>query len=270
VVHAVDLHAGVINISEVACAAVGADLGDGALGAALKYAYDHNVVVVVAAGNVEADGSCKTQNDGTGWEQVKTVASPAWFSPYVLAVASMDPNGEPSAFSLHGPWVAVAAPGRSLYSLDSAPGGTGLVNGIPVADGPPNSIDGTSFASAFVSGVVALVRARFPTLTAGQVMDRIVRTAHAPGPGRDDRVGYGMVDPVAALTAQLPDHPVGENAALGKRLPPPPAPRAVDPWPRRLALGGAMACALVIVVGLAVTAPFRRDRRRKLTEDIDY
>lgn len=67
VVRAVDMGATVINISEVACAAAGVDTVDEPLGAAVKYAYDRNVVVVAAAGNLQTDGACKAQNTGSGW-----------------------------------------------------------------------------------------------------------------------------------------------------------------------------------------------------------
>nr|WP_308166623.1 type VII secretion-associated serine protease mycosin [Nocardia albiluteola] len=267
IVHAVDLGATVINISEVSCAAAGTELGDGSLGAAVKYAYDRNVVVVTAAGNVESAGACKTQN-GSGWTGVQTVASPAWFGPYVLTVGSVDADGSPSEFSLAGPWVSVSAPGVDLYSLDSAPGGTGLVNAIPGQEGRPAPVDGTSFSSAFVAGVAALVRARFPALSAREVMDRIVRTAHTPGGGHDDRIGYGIVDPVAALTAQLPG--VSAVSDIGVRLPPTPRPSAVDPRPRPIALAGASICLFVVAVGTAVTGPFRRRARRRMTEGVDY
>ncbi|WP_429415778.1 type VII secretion-associated serine protease mycosin [Nocardia sp. GAS34] len=267
ILHAADMGATVINISEVSCAAAGTEIGDGVLGAAVKYAYDHNIVVVTAAGNVENDGACKTQN-GSGWAGVQTIASPAWFSPYVLAVGAVDHDGSPAQFSLAGPWVQVAAPGVDLYSLDSTPGRTGLVNAIPGQEGRPAPIDGTSFSSAFVAGVAALVRARFPGLSAQQVMDRIVRTAHAAGGGHDDRIGYGIVDPVAALTAQLPDAQAASD--LGVALPRPAQPPTIDPRPRAIALGGAVICLLALAVGTAVTGPFRGKARRKMTEDVDY
>ena len=51
-----------------------------------------------------------------------------------------------------------------------------------------------------MSGVAALVRAKYPDLTAHQVIRRITETAHNPARGVDNQVGYGVVDPVAALT----------------------------------------------------------------------
>ncbi|MFX0580574.1 type VII secretion-associated serine protease mycosin [Nocardia nepalensis] len=259
VVRAVDMGATVINISEVSCSASGTDTADVPLGAAVKYAYDRNVVVVAAAGNVENGGACEKQNDGDGWDSVQTIASPAWFQPYVLTVASIDPNGSPSALSLHGPWVGAAAIGRNIVSLDNKPGGTGLVNGALTQEGI-GSIQGTSFAAPYVAGLAALVRSRFPELTAGQVIERITRTAHAPGPGRDDRVGHGLIDPLAALTAQLPDKPVSTGADTPRVMAAPVHPAGPDPLPRRVAVIGSVACLIVLGLGAAVSIPFRRSR----------
>ncbi|MGW5386490.1 type VII secretion-associated serine protease mycosin [Nocardia sp. NPDC003963] len=256
IVRAVDLGATVINISEVACGPIGSAPPDAALGAAVKHAYDRNVVVVVAAGNLEQGRTCSQQNEGNGWGAVQTVVSPAWFTPYVLAVASVEADGTASPFSIRGPWVDVAAPGRAIVSLDSRPGSTGLVNSIPSADGPGN-IDGTSFSVAFVSGLATLVRARYPELNAQQVMDRIVRTAQAPGAGRDDAIGHGLIDPVAALTAYLPDRP--ETAAVTARAIRPPAPPpSIDPTPRYVAGIGSAILLAGLAAGLGLALLWRR------------
>ncbi|MBF6297633.1 type VII secretion-associated serine protease mycosin [Nocardia amamiensis] len=259
VVRAVDLGASVINISEVACSPTGADPADGALGAAVKYAYDRNVVVVAAAGNIQQGGACDGQNEGTGWGAVRTAVSPAWFAPYVLSVASVEADGTVSPFSIHGPWVGVAAPGLNIVSLDSKPGATGLVDSVQTAEGV-GSIDGTSFSSAYVSGLAALVRARFPQLSAQQVIDRITRTAQQPGSGRDDRIGHGLIDPLAALTAQLPERPVNAGADVARPIPPTPPPPYVDPAPRRVATIGAIVLLSLLGIGYALSVPFRRGR----------
>ncbi|MRH89346.1 type VII secretion-associated serine protease mycosin [Nocardia sp. SYP-A9097] len=261
VVHAVDLHASVINISEVSCRPNGTGPVDGMLGAALQYAANHNVVVVAAAGNLESQGACKEQNGTAGWNAVNTIPTPAWFSPYVLPVASVEADGSPSSFTLYGPWVGVAAPGSNLMSLDSAPGGTGLVNGTPQANGQVAPIAGTSFSSAYVAGVAALVRARYPELTAAQVIDRIVGTAH--GSGHDTRLGAGLIDPVAALTAVLPPR-TGPDPASGKQIAAPIPPTPESPWPRRIGTAGAASCLTLLALVLTLSIPFRRAQRMPL------
>ncbi|RBO88903.1 membrane-anchored mycosin MYCP [Nocardia puris] len=259
VVRAVDMGATVINISEVACTPVSGDPADAALGAAVKYAHDRDVVVVAAAGNIQQGSACERQNDRSGWSAVNTMVTPARFSPYVLSVASVEADGSVSPFSIGGPWIGVAAPGRNIVSLDSKPGGTGLVNAVQTAEGT-GTVDGTSFSTAFVSGLAALVRARFPELNARQVMDRITRTAHGPGSGRDDRLGHGLIDPLAALTAQLPQEPVSAGADVGRAIAAPAPPPYRDPLPRRVATIGSITLLALLGIGWALSIPFRRDR----------
>lgn len=258
IVRAVDLHATVVNVSQVACAPAGVPLPDGALGAAVKYAFDNDVLVVTAAGNVEQSGQCHAQNDGSGWAAVKTVASPGWFDHYLVAVGATDPtSGAPAPFSLHGPWVSVAAPGRGIVSLDSSPGATGLVDSERTDNGLA-SIDGTSFSCAYVSGVAALVRARYPQLHVPQIIERIEQTAAHPSASRDDAVGYGLVNPVAALTDQLPSRPAGAGADVPHAMIPPPPPAPADPLPRRVASIGSLVLLVLLALGYGVWLPWRR------------
>ncbi|WP_416382274.1 type VII secretion-associated serine protease mycosin [Nocardia transvalensis] len=263
VVRAVDMGATVINISEVACSQAGSDPADAVLGAAVKYAYDRNVVVVTAAGNTMQGTACETQNDGTGWGAVQTIVTPAWYSRYVLSVASTEPDGSVSPFSVHGPWVGVAAPGRNIVSLDSKAGSAGLIDAVQTNEGS-GPIDGTSFSSAFVSGLAALVRSRFPELNAQQVIDRIVRTAQAPGTGHDDRTGHGLIDPLAALTAQLPDRSVADGSDAPRAIAGPTPPTPVDPAPRLIATVGSIVLLTLLGLGYAASIPFRKRR-----DDVD-
>ncbi|OBI96312.1 type VII secretion-associated serine protease mycosin [Mycobacterium sp. 1465703.0] len=221
IARAVDLGATVINLSETACAPVGAGMDDASLGQAVRYAFERNVVVVAAAGNVGSQGLCSAQNDvrdpnlplADDWGSVRTIASPPWFADYVLTVGAVAPDGKPSDFSLHGPWVSLAAPGEQLTSL--SPNGPGLMNAWQDPQRGPVPVNGTSFAAPLVSGVVALVRSRFPDLSAQQVVERIKRTAQTPAEGPNAATGYGVVDPIAALThdlppaAQMPSHLTG-------------------------------------------------------------
>jgi serine protease len=42
-------------------------------------------------------------------------------------------------------------------------------------------------------------------MPAGEVVNRIIKTARDRGPeGRDDKYGFGLVDPTGALTAEIP------------------------------------------------------------------
>jgi membrane-anchored mycosin MYCP len=243
---AADMGAAVINISSVACAET--TLDDRALGAALAYAVDvKDTVVVTAAGNVGGEGQCPSQNAAA---QPTVIASPAWYDDYVLTVGSVSPSGTPSEFSLHGPWVDVAAPGEHVVSLD--PDGDGVIDTMPTAAGKA-SISGTSYAGPLVSGLVALVRSRFPRLSARQVMTRIETTAHHPAGGWTAAVGNGVVDPMAALSDQT-----ATTSPLGQR--PTASPAANDAGPQRpytVAAAGAALC----LIGLIAASSVRLRRR---------
>ncbi|MGH3940882.1 MAG: type VII secretion-associated serine protease mycosin [Pseudonocardiaceae bacterium] len=235
VVRAVQGGATVINISEAACFAAQANQVNAPdLQAAVHYAVESNVVVVVAAANLS--DQCKQNTAG----QVTTISSPGWFDDDVLAVAATGDNDEVADFSMHGPWVDVAAPGTGAVSLDVT--GPGLTTTLVNANGQRSEIDGTSFAAPYVAGLAALVRERYPHLTARQVMHRIEQTAQgAAGPGgRNGAIGYGIINPVAALNAVLPEEAgvTPERTPSGQLtdvvLSPPEDPRA-----RTIALVGA-------------------------------
>ena len=237
---AADQGATVINISTVACG-VG-PVADGALGAALAYAVDvKDAVVVTAAGNTGGLGQCPAQVP-TGvrlsWDTVTVAVSPAWYDDYVLTVASAAADGTPSVFTMPGPWVDVAAPGEGLTSLN--------LDGNTLADsvagvGADAPISGTSYAAPVVAGVAALLRARYPELTARQVMARIESTAG--GSGWTPALGAGLIDPLAALAPETVAAPPSQTTAQ----PIPVTPGAVAaPDGRFVALLGTAVCALAL------------------------
>jgi membrane-anchored mycosin MYCP len=261
---AADMGATVINVSSVACMATDGGLDDRRLGAALAYAVDvKNVVVVAAAGNVGGPGQCPEQNPTTdparpgqpNWDRVNVVVSPAWYDDYVLTVGSVDARGEPSAFSLAGPWVDIAAPGEGVVSLD--PDGEGLVGSLPTS-ADPMPISGTSYAAPVVSGIVALVRSRSPELTARQVMRRIEETAHRPSAGWDPVVGHGVVDALAAVSGDSAAPTLDRTQSRPVSYPDaPPSDRGAQ----QFAVSGAAVCLAISVATVAMTASAARLRR---------
>ena len=79
-------------------------------------------------------------------------------------------------------------------------------------DGKYSKGTGTSSATAIVAGAAALIRSKYPDLPAQEVAHRLTATAIDKGPpGRDDEYGYGVIDLVAALTADVP--PLGFESA---------------------------------------------------------
>jgi membrane-anchored mycosin MYCP len=263
---AADMGATVINVSTVACVPANDVLDDRALGAALAYAVDvKNVVVVAAAGNVGGPGQCPEQNPAAdpvrpgrpNWTDVKVVVSPAWYDDYVLTVGSVGTDGAPSQFSLAGPWVDVAAAGEDVVSLD--PDGEGLIDTLPSPD-DELPIAGTSYAAPVVSGVVALVRSRFPELTARQVMQRIEDTTRRPAANWDPVVGHGVVDPVAAVSGGPARAAADDDTMRTLSIPTTAAPG--EDQPTRVAVRGAAVCLVVTAVIVAMTASAARLRRR--------
>jgi membrane-anchored mycosin MYCP len=235
---AADLGASVINISSVACVPVGSALDDRALGAALAYAVDiKNAVVVAAAGNTGGATQCPQQRSDASWETATVAVSPAWYDDYVLTVGSVNSQGAPSAFTLAGPWVDVAAAGEAATSLGSVP------------------VSGTSYAAPVVAGVAALIRARFPALTARQVMQRIESTAHHPPAGWDALVGHGTVDALAAVSADLaPAANTSTSSPASMPITSTATPRPPDPRARNTAFGGAAICLVALLTALTVGA----------------
>nr|WP_156657928.1 type VII secretion-associated serine protease mycosin [Mycobacterium kyorinense] len=252
IVHAANMGASVINISQVLCMSARSVLDQADLGAAVRYAaVDKDAVIVAAAGDT-SQKDCKQNplydplrpNDPRDWNGVTTVVTPAWFDEYVLTVGAVDAAGAPlDKTSVAGPWVSIAAPGTDIVGL--SPREDSLVNAI---DGPDNTLlvpTGTSFSTAIVSGVAALVRAKYPQLSSHQIINRLIRTARAPARGVDNQIGHGVVDPVAALTWDVLDGPVKpKELSSPLKLPPPPPERNMTPvW---VAAGGLAAAVLLV------------------------
>ncbi|GAB3030359.1 type VII secretion-associated serine protease mycosin [Mycobacterium bourgelatii] len=277
IVHAANLGARVINVSVVSCVKATTPIDQAMLGGALKYAVDvKDAVVVAAAGNINGiDAGAGQQNncranpdpdpahpdDPRNWGGVTSISTPSWFDDQVLSVGFVSPDGVRAQNSMSGPWVDVAAPGSGIVSLSST--GETVINGVPGSEGPLVPIAGTSFAAAYVSGLAALIRSRFPSLTAQEVITRIITTAHAPARGVDNVVGRGLIDPVAALTYEVPiqGRPAATVDAAQLAMPPPPRPPDVKPKYGAAIVMGSVA-ALIILVGVVVAATgFRRPGR---------
>ncbi|MGW6544946.1 type VII secretion-associated serine protease mycosin [Streptomyces massasporeus] len=206
---------------------------------AIDQALNKKIVVVASAGN-----------DGLGGNVKETY--PASYEG-VLAVAASDRNNERAAFSQSGEFVGVAAPGVDMIST--------------VPKGGHCSDNGTSFSAPYVAGLAALIKAKHPDWTARQVVAQIEQTAERTTAGHDRLVGWGVVDPVRALTQD--EHPIespNPEAGLGT----PEAPTAAkfqtgetaEERNARLATYVAVG-AVVLVAGMGGTAVALRDARRR-------
>lgn len=162
--------------------------------AAVEEALRANVVIVAGVGN-DADVQ---------------IGFPAAY-PGVIAVAGTDQNGNHEPTSATGKEVVLSAPATEVWS--TAKGG-GYRKGT-----------GTSDSTAIVAGVAALIRSKYPKMSATEVAERLKATAVDKGPaGWDKEFGFGIVDPVAALTKPLPGEksakasaPTGSSSSTPKR-----------------------------------------------------
>ncbi|GAA4545142.1 type VII secretion-associated serine protease mycosin [Amycolatopsis samaneae] len=211
---AVDRQARIINVS----ASTSAPSPE--LRAAIDYAAARGVLVVASAANGAKEGD--------------PVTYPAAY-PSVLAVGAIDSSGARADFSQTGGYLGLVAPGVDVISI--GPGGPGQWQS-----------SGTSYSAPFVTGVAALVLAYHPGLSGEQLRHRLEATAdHPPARLPDPGLGWGTVNPMAAVTTVLPEEEA--QGAQGGMVTPPPVRPPAPPRHDDLAIG-------IVVAGLFVVAGF--------------
>ncbi|MFC6020345.1 S8 family serine peptidase [Plantactinospora solaniradicis] len=230
---AVDHGAKVISVTLSGYSGYSDDLCPADTREVVDYAIEHDVVVVSDAGNEGHKDNLPLYPGAC---------------PGVLAVGAVTKAGQPWLQTNRQAHVSVAAPGAGV-----------VVRDIHQEVG---TRDGTVFATALVAATAALVRAKFPDLSAREVVQRITATAQDTGPkGRDDLTGYGVVDPAKALAADVP--PDAPNPAF----------EALDAYQDSiqdrkrnvllLKIGGGLCVGLALLVPvLLLIWSVRRNRRR--------
>lgn len=204
IVWAVDQGAQIINVS----------MSGGQPGpyqAAIRHAERNGALIVASAGNRNSQES----------DAIDPTFYPAAFdSPNVLAVSGVTMEGEWSAESSYASdYVDVVAPGGGFLMTLPA-GGDCVLNG-------PNS----SWATAVVSGVAALVASAHPDETPAQWAHRIMATAQRADPSRHStQTGWGEVRPYEALTF------IDDGTALGPESPEHPRESVPEPVPAPIVL----------------------------------
>ncbi len=212
-----DVAAGVIWATEHGARVInmsfGLSTGSRSIAKAVRYAEDHNVVVVASSGNADS-------------------AAPEYPASYpgVVSVGAVDEHGtrySPSNGNVpsgkwgsnYGSWVDVDAPG--------------CVNSTAPGDNY-TYFCGTSASAPFVAGLAGLALSYVPDASAAQVVDAIESTAQKAEAGNS---AHGLIDARAALTtlrslsrkSALAAHTALEtngNAALVSRVQPPGIPTA--------------------------------------------
>jgi len=174
---AVDHGADVINLS-----LAGARNGDDDSGPwcpAIRAAFEAGVIVVTSAGN-----------SGTRGNPAMNPAS----CPLVVSVTGVDETLTHAPFASSDSTVTFAAPGRQIVSAFP----TDELNH------PYMQWTGTSMATPFVAGAIALLKSAHPDWSPTRIIEALTATAIDIGPaGRDATSGFGLVDPAAALGAPV-------------------------------------------------------------------
>jgi type VII secretion-associated serine protease mycosin len=223
--------ASIINLS------VGGSLSPN-LAAAVQEAVAADVVLIAGAGNAPRSFG---------------VSFPALLDG-VVAVGAVDQKGLHAAVSVKGNKLGIVAPGVDIHSTS--------------ANGKYQIATGTSDATAIVAGAAALVRSKFPNLSAEEVVHRLTATATDKGlPGRDPEYGYGVLNLVAALTADVPPLAGGASPSATASAQPTPSLVAATPMPDREPTGGRGAIlvtvGVLVAAGMVVTLLVLRSRRRQ-------
>ncbi|MEV4630952.1 type VII secretion-associated serine protease mycosin [Micromonospora sp. NPDC049523] len=204
---------------------------------AVRAAVEADIVVVAAAGNDPPDYG---------------ITFPAALDG-VVAVGASDRNGNRAGISVKGNKMGILAPGVDIYSTS--------------INGNYGKGTGTSLSTAIVAGAAALIRSRYPELSAEEVVHRLTATAVDKGPpGHDDEYGDGVLDLMAALTADVP--PLAASATPSASAATSPSATAAaeplpDDAPRGMSTGTllsvfAVFLVLAIVVALLVVRSHRR------------
>lgn len=158
----------------------------------LNQAYKAGILIVAAAGN---DGSSSGSGD--------TVDYPARYDS-VIAVAATDSSNNRAEFSSTGPAVEVAAPGVYIKST--------------YLDNQYATMSGTSMATPYVSGDIALLMEANPSLTPVQIRQLLQeKVIDLSVLGRDSLYGYGLIQ---AYVSTIPTVSVVYNSQGGSFVKP--------------------------------------------------
>ena len=166
---AVDHDATIINLS------LGSDTPSATLEDAIKYAYDHNVAVIAAAGNKPDQASF-----------------PASYPQTISVGAATNVGDNVAGFSSRVSRVDLSAPGVDILTTYWQPN-----TGNDWAVG-----SGTSFSTPMVAGAVALMKSIDPSLTVEQVRSILTNTARKSFKSYQGG-GAGLLDVAAAVRLVL-------------------------------------------------------------------
>jgi len=164
------------------------------LKAGIDYAIENGAIVVVSTGNTHL-----VEN----WGFPNT-------APGVIGVGASTVKDLLTEFSSRGDSVSVVAPGESILSTIGMDDTATLQGGLPYS-----FYNGTSMASPHVSGLAALLYQKYPDATPYEMRKLIEDSAvDMDVPGYDENTGYGRIDALAAIQAEMPRATAGGNLTL--------------------------------------------------------
>ena len=214
--------------------------GSAAEQSAVAYALSRNVVLVAPAGDNAA-----------------TTDAPNYPAAYpgVIAVGAFNSAFVKAPWSSRQSYVTLTAAGAGVVAASNA--------------GGYQTMNSTSAASAVVSGIAALLRSRYPGLTAAQVRQALTTsTVFRPAHGLSDGSGYGTVNADKAMAAAaLLATPPADRAGAGAQ--PLVAPAGVAGSPASQGIGaqlvraGEIAGGVLVLLLLIIAVYAATGRRRR-------
>ncbi|MDR3596118.1 S8 family serine peptidase [Clostridium sp.] len=167
------------NKMDIVSLSLGSSQSSTALQNAVDMAYNSGILVVAAAGN---DGN----STGTG----TNIEYPANY-PSVIAVGAVDSTNTRAYFSSTGSKLEVSAPGVNILST--------------YLNGSYQQMSGTSMATPFVAGDLALLKQKYPSYTNVQLRQLLDNNVVDLGStGRDSLYGYGLIEAPANSSTSVP------------------------------------------------------------------
>ncbi|MDS0524841.1 chitobiase/beta-hexosaminidase C-terminal domain-containing protein [Clostridium sp. SHJSY1] len=165
------------NKMDIISMSLGSSQSSISLESAVNKAYNNGVLVVAAAGN-------SGNSDGIG----TSIEYPANYSS-VIAVGAVDSTNTRAYFSSTGSKLEVSAPGVNVLST--------YLNGSYV------QMSGTSMATPFVAGNLALLKQKYPSYTNAQLRELLDNNISDLGViGRDSLYGFGLIK--APINTEVP------------------------------------------------------------------
>jgi len=160
---------------------------------AMRKAEQRGVLIVAAAGNDHHNTDVEDYRYYPAAYQLKGLRN-------IITVASIDSDNQILSSSNWG-----------LKSVDVAAPGEGILSTIP--GGKYGKMTGTSQATAFVSGIAALILSRAPHLLPHQIKELIINNSTPIAALRGKVSSGGKVDAYRSLAAALMSRPASRNTA---------------------------------------------------------